>query len=132
VRATAVRRRGFTHDLTIRDHALCADEPPEKGGENNGPTPMELLAGALASCTAVTMEMYAQRKGWDVDGIEVEVDCDLDERSGCDSFDVQIRLSKELSEDQVQRLVRVAGKCPVHRALAAESVVTITDHVEAV
>jgi organic hydroperoxide reductase OsmC/OhrA len=90
------------------------------------------FAAALASCTAVTMEMYADRKGWDLGDLEVCVDFELDERGSSDRFDVALRLSKELSADQVERLQRIAGRCPVHRVLAAESEVTVADHVELV
>lgn len=132
MRVTAERRSGFTHEVRAGEHALVADEPEARGGANEGPTPMQLLAGALASCTAITMEMYADRKGWDLGDLEVCVDFELDERGSSDRFDVALRLSKELSAEQVERLQRIAGRCPVHRALAAESEVTVADHVELV
>ena len=71
MRAIATRRESFTHDLKVRDHRLVADEPEDRGGSDAGPSPQELLAASLASCTAITMEMYAKRKGWDVGRIEV-------------------------------------------------------------
>ena len=68
MRATARRRRTgtFQHDIKIREHFVGADEPQDAGGDDAAPSPQELLAASLASCTAVTMEMYAARKGWDV------------------------------------------------------------------
>jgi uncharacterized OsmC-like protein len=74
--ARATRTKGFSHTVEIRggDHVLTADESRKDGGNDEGPSPQELLAASLASCTAVTMEMYAKRKGWDVGGIEVEID----------------------------------------------------------
>ena len=57
----------------MRQHRLTADEPEDHGGDDAGPSPQELLAASLASCTAITMEMYAKRKGWNVDGLEVDV-----------------------------------------------------------
>ena len=67
MRAVARQREKLTHDVKVGDHAITVDEPMDCGGDDLGPSPQELLAAALASCTAVTMEMYAQRKGWDVE-----------------------------------------------------------------
>ena len=72
MRAVARKREGFTHDVKTGRHTLTADEPESQGGQDLGPSPQELLAAALASCTAVTMELYAERKGWNVDGLEVD------------------------------------------------------------
>jgi uncharacterized OsmC-like protein len=70
-RAVARRRSGYTHDVEVRGHSLVADETEEDGGDDQGPRPTEMLAVALASCTAITVEMYADRKGWDLDEVEV-------------------------------------------------------------
>ena len=67
-RARPRQRSKFTHDVKVRKHQMTADEPEDTGGEDMGPSPQELLAASLASCTAITMEMYAKRKGWNVDG----------------------------------------------------------------
>src|SRR5204863_405025 len=72
MRAVARQREGYTHDIKVGGHHLTADEPQEQGGQDMGPSPQELLSAALASCTAVTMEMYAKRKGWNIEGLEVE------------------------------------------------------------
>ena len=72
MRAVARQREKFTHDVKVGDHAITVDEPVDCGGDDLGPSPQELLAAALASCTAVTMEMYAQRKGWDISGLAVD------------------------------------------------------------
>ena len=75
VRATARRRQGYTHDVEIQGgHRLVIDEPEEAGGANQGPSPTRTLAAALAACTAITMEMYAERKGWELGEVEVEVE----------------------------------------------------------
>jgi putative redox protein len=74
MKATANRSGTFRQSIRIRDHQISVDEPSDKGGEDKGPSPQELLAASLASCTAITMEMYARRKGWDVG--DVEVSCD--------------------------------------------------------
>jgi putative redox protein len=131
-RAVARRRSGYTHDVEIDGHSLVADEPEDSGGANRGPSPTRLLAGALASCTAITMEMYADRKGWDLGELEVVVDMEYGQPSVPKSFVVTLKLPKELSEDQQQRLKVIAGRCPVHRVLSREAEVEIDDRVELV
>ena len=129
-KATASRRSGYTHDVTIGEHSLIADEPADKGGNDEGPSPTDLLAAALASCTAVTVEMYADRKGWELPDLRVAVTHELDPETKVRSFDVQMHLPGGLSEEQTQRIRQIAGKCPVHKALAGESTVAIHDRVE--
>jgi putative redox protein len=133
VRATARRRQGYTHDVEIQGgHRLVIDEPEESGGANQGPSPTRTLAGTLAACTAITTEMYAGRKGWDVGELEVEVEMEYGQSSVPRSFVVILRLPTGLSEDQVERLKVIAGKCPVHRALSHDTEVSIEDRVELV
>ena len=122
MRATARRRRSSSlqHDVRIRDHVVAADEPQEAGGDDTGPSPQELLAGALAACTAVTMEMYAQRKGWDVGPVEVDCQYTPAERGCPTRFELVVRLSDGLEDEKVTRLMQIAAKCPVHRTLDGE------------
>jgi putative redox protein len=120
MRAVARQREKFTHDLKIRQHQFTADEPESNGGDDNGPNPQELLAAALASCTAITMEMYATRKGWDVAGMEVDCDYTPAERGCPTNFKLVMRMPAHLSEEQVERLTVIAAKCPVHRTLEGE------------
>jgi putative redox protein len=122
MRATARRRRThtFQHDIRIRDHLLAADEPREAGGDDTAPSPQELLAASLASCTAITIEMYAERKGWDIGPIEVDCQYAPAERGSPTRFELVIRLPEDLDEDQTQRLMTIAAKCPVHRTLDGE------------
>jgi putative redox protein len=107
-------------DVAIRDHRVTADEPREHGGDDSGPSPQELLAASLASCTAITMEMYAERKGWDVGDISVEVGYEPAQRGSPTRFVMHVEMPKELSEEQRERLMQIAAKCPVHRALEGE------------
>ena len=133
VRVTARRRQGFTHDVEIQGgHRLVIDEPEEVGGGDEGPSPNRTVAAALAACTAITTEMYADRKGWDLGDVEVEVQMEVGEASRPRSFDVTLRVPTELSDDQIERLQTIAGKCPVHRLIAHEDDVSITDRVESV
>ena len=129
--AVARRRKGYEHELEIREHRLIADEPPDKGGGDAGPKPTELLAAALASCTAITIEMYADRKGWDLGEVEVAVDYTEPGPDSPATFQVQIRTPAELGDEQRERILVIAGKCPVHRTLAAQDVV-IEDDLETV
>jgi putative redox protein len=120
MRAVAHQREGFTHDVKIRDHQLVADEPPDAGGSDEGPSPQELLAAALASCTAITMEMYAKRKGWEVSGLAVDCEYTPAERGAPVRFEMVFHMPAHLSEEQVERLRVIAAKCPVHRTLESE------------
>ena len=121
MKATA-RRDGTTlrHTVQVRDHQLTVDETIEVGGADAGPDPLELLAVSLASCTAITMEMYATRKGWDIGHVEVDVEYSPAERGCPTKFQLVVRLPDDVPEDQVERLRVIAAKCPVHRALDGE------------
>src|SRR5678815_732848 len=105
MRAVARQREKYTHDVKIGSHTVTVDEPEEQGGDDLGPSPQELLAAALASCTAVTMEMYAQRKGWDVGDVEVQVDYEPAQRGSPTRFEMVVRMPKELPEEQRLRLM---------------------------
>src|SRR5215211_690403 len=110
MKATATRESGFRHTVKIRSHELAVDERTEVGGTDTGPEPLELLAASLASCTAVTMEMYAQRKGWDVGGVEVTCDYVPAERGCPTRFNLLMRFPDELSQEQVERLRIIAAE----------------------
>jgi len=117
-----VRRDGaaLRHSAQVREHQLTVDEPMEAGGDDTGPDPQELLAVSLASCTAITMEMYASRKGWDIGHVEVDVEYSPAERGCPTKFQLVMRLPDDLPEEQVERLRVIAAKCPVHRVLDGE------------
>jgi putative redox protein len=122
MRATARRRRtnAYQHDIRVRDHMVVADEPLDVGGDDMGPSPQELLAASLASCTAVTMEMYAERKGWDLGPVEVDCQYTPAERGCPTRFELVVRLPDGMDDEQVKRLMQIAAKCPVHRTLDGE------------
>ena len=121
---------GFAVKLSAGGHALCADEPPAKGGTDTGPTPYGLMMSALAACTSITLRMYAQRKEWPLTGIHVEVrhariyatDCEeCETKEGMlDQLDRDITLEGPLDDAQRARLIEIANKCPVHRTLTRE------------
>ena len=120
MRAVARQTKGFTHQLKVREHTLTADEPKEEGGDDAGPSPQELLAASLASCTAITMEMYAKRKGWNTDGMEIDVDYTPADRGSPTRFNLVMRMPAHLSDEQVEKLRVIAAKCPIHRTLEGE------------
>jgi putative redox protein len=130
MKVIARRREGYAHEVEIEGgHTLRIDEPREAGGTDTGPSPTRLVAAGLAGCTAVTLEMYAERKGWDIGPVEVDVDVEYRDASPL-SLTVTLRLPSGLSDEQRERLLVVAGKCPVHKLLAGETEVTIADRVE--
>jgi putative redox protein len=130
-RAVVRRREGYAHDVEMREHRLVADEPQDEGGTDRGPRPTELLAAALASCTSITVLMYARRKGWELGQIEVAVDYETpDPGAAGTEIEVKITMPAPLDDERRRRLLAVAAKCPVHRTLAAKEV-KINDRLEA-
>jgi len=127
VRVVARRREGYAHDVEIEGgHSLVSDEPESAGGGDEGPSPTRLLAASLAACTAITVEMYADRKGWDVGALEVDVDATYEGHVPT-SFDVILRPTGELSAEQMAKLRVIAGKCPVHKALTGSTTVNVLE-----
>ena len=121
MRATARGEDGkLRQSIQMRDHTIEADEPKKLGGDDAGPSPQELLAASLASCTAITMEMYADRKGWELGDVTVDVDYEPAQRGSPTRFTMVVNFPKELPEDQRERLMQIAAKCPVHRVLEGE------------
>jgi putative redox protein len=120
MKAVARRTGTYRHMVDIRSHHVSVDEPLEAGGDDTAPSPQEMLAASLASCTAITMEMYAQRKGWDLGYVEVEVEYTPAERGCPTKFDLVMRFPEDATEEQVERLKVIAAKCPVHRTLDGE------------
>jgi putative redox protein len=127
VRIVARRVEGYAHEVELDGkHGLRVDEPPEAGGADSGPRPTELLGASLAGCIAITVEMYANRKGWDVSELEVDVEVSY-EGPVPTSFEVGVKLPGELDDEQRRRLLVIATKCPVHKVLAGEAHVTVTE-----
>ena len=121
-KALARRRSGYEHELEMRQHRLIGDEPEEDGGTDAGPRPTELLCSALALCTAITIEMYADRKEWELGQVEVAVDEETAADGKSPRYKVAIRIPEALDEEQRKRIAVIASKCPVHRALKSDGV----------
>jgi putative redox protein len=120
----------FLTELRMGKHSLVADEPVSAGGTDQGPTPYDLLASALASCTAMTMHFYAKREKLPLAGVELTVTHDRMHARDCADcvtgegfihrFNVEIRLQGDLSDAQKARLVEIAKRCPVAKTLQNE------------
>ncbi|RMG24045.1 MAG: alpha/beta fold hydrolase, partial [Bacteroidetes bacterium] len=119
--------KGYTTEIRAGEHRLLADEPQSVGGANLGPTPYGLLSAALGACTSMTLRMYADRKQWDLQEVRVHLSHTKDyaqdsahselQGSKIDVFIREIELEGQLDENQRQRLLEIADKCPVHRTL---------------
>lgn len=109
----------YRTEISARGITAIADEPADHGGQDTGLRPHELLLGALSSCTAITLRMYADRKGWDTGGIHVEATLDrTQEGSKVESrIHLEVSFDKDLTTEQRERLLQIAGACPVHRTL---------------
>lgn len=114
-------------------HTWLADEPISAGGEDTGPNPYDLLLASLAACKAITVQMYAQRKGWDVDGLQLTLShrkmdaAEVPEASGqtakVELIEVTLTFGEGLTSEQAARLKEISERCPVHRALLGEIVI---------
>ena len=117
-------------EISANGHKLVADEPENLGGTNAGPTPYDYLVGALGACTAMTLRMYADRKGWPLESVTVRLehkkiharDCESceTENGKIDRIGMDIELEGDLEEEQREKLLEIAEKCPVHRTLDSE------------
>ena len=119
-KAHRVGSDGLKHTVSVRSHELTVDEPESNGGTDEGPNPQEMLAVSLASCTAITIEMYARRKGWNIGDVGVDVDYEPAQRGSPTRFRTVVNFPKELPEEQRERLMQIGAKCPVHRVLEGE------------
>jgi uncharacterized OsmC-like protein/alpha/beta superfamily hydrolase len=128
-----IGKAGLTTDILAESHRLVADEPVAIGGNGSGPTPYGYLLAGLGACTAMTLRMYADRKEWPLDSVTVKLnhqkihatdceDCQIKEGK-LDQIEREIELSGALDDQQEQRLMQIADRCPVHRTLNSEIII---------
>jgi putative redox protein len=123
---TATSTGGYAQQIRSGRHELAADEPPSRGGDDTGPAPFALLLGALAACTSITLRMYAERKGWTLGTIAL----DLKYIQSDDGTRIErgIRVSAPLDPQAREKLLEIAGKTPVtkviHAAVPVETTLT--------
>ena len=118
----------FVQNISVGPHAVQADEPSVYGGNDAGPDSHELLLAALGACASITVQMYADRKQWPVEGVHVHLSyakVPAEDPSGAkigmmDGIEMGISFSGDISEDQRRRLFDIAGKCPVHHMLTSQ------------
>ena len=129
-------RAGLSASIEIGEHRLVVDEPVEAGGADAGPNPYDLVLGALGACTVITLQLYARRKGWPLEGVEVRLsheriyaqDCaECETREGfVHRISKSLALHGSLDAEQRQRLADIAKRCPVQQTLTHEIVVQQT------
>jgi putative redox protein len=130
VRIVARRVEGYAHEVELEGgHDLRVDEPPDKDGTDTGPRPTQLLGAGLAGCIAITVEMYAKRKGWEIGAVEVDVEMSYDGPVPT-NFEVGLKLPTNLDEEQRRRLLVIATRCPIHKVLAGEAHVNVVERLE--
>lgn len=120
-------KQNYKAVMTAGNHELLADEPEPLGGQGSGPDPYDYLLMSLGSCTAITLKMYADRKGWPVEDIFVELrhfksharDCKECDKPGAkiDHIEKDIIVKGDLSREQLEKLLEISEKCPVHKTL---------------
>ncbi len=135
VRVT-IGQEGFMTTIHASDYQLTADEPKSVGGSGLGPTPYDYLLSSLGACTAMTLRLYAGRKKWPLEGVEVQLRHSNDYYQDCvkceastskvDVIERQIHLKGDLDEEQIKRLLNIADKCPVHKTLISQTVIKTT------
>jgi len=122
----------YTNDVITPRHHLYADEPTSFGSADIGPSPFEYLCAALGACTTITMRMYINRKGWEVDHLAVDVShkrVSSGEGPARDVFTRDITIEGAMDAAQRKRILEIANKCPVHKTLTAGSnVITQAAH----
>lgn len=126
---------GLYTEISVNGHTMVADEPEDLGGAGAGPDPYGYLVGALGACTAMTLRMYADRKGWPLESVAVRLEHEKIHAKDCESCEtengkidrigIEIELEGELEEAQREKLLEIAAKCPVHRTLDSETVMEI-------
>lgn len=128
---TAKLIQNYQVDVKTDNHQFLIDEPISKGGDDLGPNPYDMLLGALAGCKLITVQMYARRKGWPLEGMDIRLSHDKIHAKDCedcesdyakvDIIEVEISFQGDLTEEQLERLAEISTRCPVHKTLTSET-----------
>lgn len=128
--AVTIGESGYASQVRARNHSLWADEPRTVGGTDSGPSPYELLLASLGTCVAMTIRMYADRKGWPLTGASVSLSQDRIQAEDCRDCESpggpvlritkRLELRGDLDDEQRSRLMEIADRCPVQRSLSSE------------
>ena len=124
------RKEPYAVEISTIEHNWLADEPAELGGMDAGPSPYELLLGAVGACMTITARMYAKRKGWPLETVRVELDFSKLRAEDCNDcqtekgpvslIGIRLRLEGDLDQSQRDRIAEIASRCPVKRSLEGE------------
>ncbi len=126
----------FTTQIQTKNHSMIADEPLSFNGDDFGPSPYEYVSAGLAACTAMTLKMYAERKNWDLQEVYVyishskkharELELTVEKAGFLDFIDIKLKLIGNLDDSQREKLLQIAAKCPVHKTLQSEVIMSTT------
>lgn len=132
---TAQNSLNYQVNIESGSFSILSDEPQSVGGDNLGPSPFELLLASLAACTAMTVRMYAKRKEWAVEKINLSLNHEKVSADACDDcltlngkvdiINIDVDFEGDLTEEQVERLKYIAGRCPIHQSLVTETRIRI-------
>lgn len=129
---TARSNNNYQVDIHAGEHQLRLDEPLSVGGDDTGPSPYDALLSALAACKIITVQMYARRKDWPLEAVEIAMsthkvhakdceDCESDPNARVDIIETEIHFTGDLDDSQLERLTEISERCPVHRTLTSET-----------
>ena len=140
-KVTLSNNSGYKTELSARGHSIISDEPLAANGTDTGMNPYELLLSAIGACKAITMRMYAERKGWPLEDVSIELvhekipaeECESSEsKTGkIDKISIRVDIKGELSEEQKARILEIGEKCPVQKTVLSE-VKIVTERVESI
>jgi putative redox protein len=133
VTVSSLPEHRYAVQVEADEHAWLSDEPPTTGGDDLGPDPVELLLSSLGACTAITLRMYAERKQWPLEGVSIDLVHERLPVEGAepgtreDIVRLDLRLEGALDDEQRARLLEIAERCPVHRILAGQPRIVMSD-----
>jgi len=123
-----IGKQKYKTELQAGNHIVTADEPEELGGGNLGFTPTDLLGSSLAACTAMTLRMYADRKGWDLEKVEIKVGFKRNMVTGEVTFTKEIQLFGNLQPEERERLLEMGSKCPIEKMITGK--ITVASYLK--